>query len=223
MDSESLIEAIKRGDRESVVAHLEGDPALIGAAMPNGVTALMMAVYFGQPDIAADFIARGAVLSIHEASATGDTNRVAELLDLDPQGVQQVAADGHLPLGLAAFFGQAEVVDLLLARGAKVNSYSRNVQRVSPLHSAAARGDFGIVKTLLEQGALADVQQESGFTAMHAAAGAGRKDLVELLLKHGARPDTAATDGRTPADLAREKGFEEVVSLLGSPAAPPVN
>ena len=72
----------------------------------------------------------------------GDTRRVAELLDRDPQLLSAQSGDGFSPLGLAAFFGNGETVKLLLSRGADARE---------AIGLAATKGNVEILKLLKGQ------------------------------------------------------------------------
>jgi uncharacterized protein len=146
---------------------------------------------------------RASALDVFEAAALGRLERVRELVDADPAQARAFAADGFHPLGLAAFFGQPEVVRFLLERGADVNAVARNKQvRTTALQAAAASGDNESARILLEAGAEVNTAQPGGFTALHAAAANGNTELVELLLRHGADASARTDDGKTAADLA---------------------
>ena len=68
--------------------------------------------------------------------------------------------DGFTPLHLAAFFGGAEAVRAILARGADPDADADNPLGVRPIHSAAAVGDIESVRALLEAGADPNVGAE---------------------------------------------------------------
>jgi ankyrin repeat protein len=208
-----LLEAIRKGEAATVARLLDEDPDLVRAATPD-VSAMLLARYYGRPEIADIFISHGAVPNFHEACAMGHLDRAKDLLQQDPSLVTTFARDGHSPLGLAAFFGHRALVSLLLDRGADVNAPSRNAQKVAPLHSAVARRDAEIVRLLLDHGADVNAIQERGFTPLHAAAASGDDEIVMMLLQHGADPEIEAADGKTPLDLAREKGHNTTAELL---------
>ena len=81
-------------------------------------------------------------LDIWEASAVGNLERVNELLDQDASLLNAFSTDGFTALGLAAFFGNKAVLEVLLTRGADVNIAANNPMKVQALHSAFAHQDI---------------------------------------------------------------------------------
>jgi ankyrin repeat protein len=211
---EEFIAAIRAGDKPAIEGLLKEDPGLLGAAAPNGSSAILLSAYYGHPDLANVFIANGAKLDIYEASTIGDLQRVRKLVDADPESVNSFAPDGFYPLGLAAFFGHPEIVLFLLDHGAQVGLAARNSQRVTALHGAVARRDVDIVKLLLEHGADPNARQERGFVPLHEAAAGGKEAIVHLLVEYGGRIDVKTDDGKTPYDLAVERGQGSIADWL---------
>lgn len=216
---QSYFDAIQIGNIVSVKASLDQHPDLIGARNQQGLSGVLLAMYHGHSEIAAEIVRRGAPLDIFEASAAGVAERIKALLKDRPDLVNAVSVDGFQPLGLAAFFGQAEVVEILLRHNAAVNSPSRNAMKVAPLHSAAASGRLEIVNTLLNHGADPNAVQEGGFTPLHAAAQNGQTEMIELLLANGAKLEPISSKGETPLRLAQEAGKTAAVSLLNNKGA----
>jgi ankyrin repeat protein len=215
MDTQNqLIEAVKAGKIEQVLSLLEQDSSLVNAHSACGSSAIVLATYYGHPEIARLLVERGAELDLFEAEMTGRVERLRELLDESPKRANAVAPDGFGPLGLAAFFGHLPAVELLLARGAQVNTPSQNDQQVMPLHSAAAGRHLEIARLLLAKGADPRARQVGGFTPLHSAAQNGQLELVELLIQSGADPDARSDDGRFPLDLAHESNHSDVVEFL---------
>ncbi len=213
-NQEAFLDAIKAGDVNRVQALLEQNPELVNARMEDDLSPVMVATYYGQREVAQLLARRSPNLTIFEASATGDLERVRALLRLDPSLANAFASDGFQPLGLASFFDYPEVVRLLVESGADVNNPSNNVQRVTPLHSAAAAQDVETARLLLERGADPNARQAGGFTPLHTAGENGQIEMIRLLLEHGADPAVQAEDGKSPLDLAQERGFEEAIKLL---------
>ncbi|GGO39512.1 ankyrin repeat domain-containing protein [Deinococcus humi] len=209
-----LFLAIRANDGQAVRELIQQDRALLEAVSPMGVSPVLFAAYYHHPQMARVLVEEGASLNVFEAAAVGEAGRVGALLDADAALLNAVSPDGFSPLGLAAFFGQAEVAALLLARGSDVNAVSQNAMRVGPLHSAVAGNHTELARTLVEAGADVNAAQQDGFTPLMGAAQNGNAQLVALLLGHGARPESLTGDGRSAADLAQEEGHGEVLLLL---------
>jgi ankyrin repeat protein len=207
-------DAIRAGDLEHVEWLVAADPSVARERDEHGISALLLARYSFRPDLVTALLAGVGELDVFEAAALGRPERVRELVDADPSLVNAYAPDGFYPLGLAAFFGHAEVVPILLERGAAVTQWAENPIRVQPLHAAVAGGDAGIARLLLDAGAPVNSPQENGFTPLHGAAFNGNLELAELLLERGADLSAQTVEGKTPADLAREKGHTAVAELL---------
>ncbi len=210
----SFFLAIKQGDINTVEAMLAQDPELTKAHDSGGLSAVLTAIYYGQTTIANRLIDLGAPLDIFEACAAGKIDKVRDYLDETPSLVNAWAQDGFQPLGLACFFGHPSIVEMLLMRGAQVNSPSRNPMKVLPLNSAVAGQHLEIAQLLLEHGADANARQGEDFTPLHGAAQNGQAAMVRLLFEHGADPFATNANGKTPADLALESGHPEVIEIL---------
>jgi len=203
----SLFEAIESGDLDRVRGLVEADPSLTGARDAQGGSALLQAQYRGRPDIVEVLLAARPELDFFEAAALGVVERSKELLADDATLARAYSVDGFTGLQLAAFFGQPDVVELLLKRGAEVEAVSRNPNIVvQALHSAAAGGHARSVELLLAAGADANARQEGGFTPLMSAAQNGDAESLELLLGNGADPTLKDDAGKTAADLARDAG-----------------
>ena len=90
----------------------------------------------------------------------------------------------HSPLYFASLFGMQDVVECLLQRGENANA---NRELVTPLVAASREQYEGIVRLLLENGAMVNVTGEYE-NALHAASAAyqGSELIVKLLLEKGA-------------------------------------
>jgi ankyrin repeat protein len=83
------------------------------------------------------------------------------------------------------------IATALLAKGANANKRTAGGQR--PLHSAATKGEEGIVKALLAKGAHVD-DEVNGTTALEAAEAHGHQGVAKLLLAKGAKKKKSAPD-----------------------------
>jgi ankyrin repeat protein len=210
----AFFDAIKSGNLAEVRRLVGEQPALSGARDANGVSGILTAIYHRRREVAAALVEMGAPVDIFEASALGLADRVAALVKDDPARASAYAADGFYPLGLAAFFGQLEVVRLLIAEGADVRATARNPFKVQPVHAAAASRNLDILRAVLEAGADPNIPQQQGFVPLHEAASSGNREMAELLVRHGANPRLANEAGKTSIDLARDNGHPDLAARL---------
>src|SRR5207344_3069627 len=124
--SAAFIDAIKAGEFERVKTMVSADPTLIDARSRTGESAILTAVYHRQKEIVNLLVARGVTMTVFEASAAGEIERVERLIAADPPIVNSFSADGWTPLHLAAFFGHTKIAELLLAHDADATARSRN-------------------------------------------------------------------------------------------------
>jgi uncharacterized protein len=156
---------------------------------------LLQALYTGNRAKADELLAQNPELNIFEAAATGDTERVHELLHDDPSLANAFGDDGFHPLGLAAFFGHVDTTRVLLEHGADVNALSRNEHvQTAAIHAAAASNEEGtdestryeLVQLVLDHGADPNLRQGGGFRAIDAARQNGDARVEQLLRERGA-------------------------------------
>lgn len=223
--SQHLLKLIQRGATAEVADSITADPALLLWRDPQGVSALMWAVYSGQP-LTVDFFkaerARvGEPLDLFEAAALGDLPALKQSFETTPELVTAHAGDGWTALHLAAAFATPEAVQFLIEHAAPVSAVARNPQANQPLHAALALSrNTQIVLHLLDAGADPNARQAGGFTALFSAAAANRRDLAQILIERGADPSLHNDFGQTAASYAQQRGHEEMASWLDSLSRP---
>lgn len=189
----TIFESIRTGDIDAVRAAVRDDPSQASARDENGLSAVRAALYVHKQEVADVLVEAGPELDVFDAAATGDVDRLTELLDGDADLVGAWSEDGFTPLHLAAFFDRGKAVRLLLDRGADVGAVARNAMLVQPLHSAVAADSLEIVAALLVAGADPNARQEGGFTPLMAAEQHEEEgDMVRLLMDHGAEESAQA-------------------------------
>ncbi len=212
--TQELFAAARTGDVPKVTRLLASDPELVNARDEGGLSVLLTSLYHGRRDVADVLLAHGPRLDIFEAAAAGRLERVRALLDADPGLLDAYSRDGFYPLGLAAFFGRADVAQHLLERGADVKMVARNPMQVTALHAAVATNQVAIAKALLARGADVNARQQQGWTPLHGAAAEGKVELVTLLLSHGADLNARNDEGKTPLAAALERNQPAAAELL---------
>jgi ankyrin repeat protein len=167
-------------------------------------------------------LARGAEYDLATASRIGDVDRVRELLDADPQLVNQVPAYSYytgVPLRNAAGAGHLEVVKLLLERGANPNQPEPGIAPFGgALHAAVGGKHLAIVKLLLEHGANPNAEVESSGNCLSMAKHVGApKQLIDLLVSYGAVMGTGLADLETLGAMLHANPQLDVGERFDSP------
>lgn len=214
MDQDLLEEYIQAGNSVELNALLIANPKLAVIKTSHQVSPLMLCCYYKKPGLSEILLQHLDNITFFEAAALGKKDAVEKALNDNPSLVHDFSDDGFTPLGLAAYFGNEDVVRLLLLKGADPNISSENGYNVYPIHSAVSANYDMVAKMLLEAGAEVNVVQMSGITPLHSAAHNGNIDLLIVLLEAGANVNALTEDGKTPADKASEKGFVEIAKIL---------
>ncbi len=154
------------------------------------------------------------------AAAKNDLPGVLAALDAgvpaDAEG-----SSGYTALALAARWGRMEIVELLLARGAKADLATTSRYGATPLMEASRDGRVEIARKLIAAGASVNTGDRYGDHALNWAAYFGHAPFVALLLEH--KPDLQRV-GQTddwPIEIAIREGHAEVVALLAKAGAAP--
>ena len=120
-------------------------------------------------------------------------------------------------LSRAARRGRAEMISLLLSRGANVDATDAEgaTAMYEMLNYWATYGSLPALRLLLSNGADVNLALDSTFgggTPLYLAAGGGNVDCVRMLLRAGADTEPRACDGRTAEEFAR---YRESTPLYG--------
>jgi uncharacterized protein len=158
-------------------------------------------------------------LDLFETAALGTSQKLEAMLKDDPSAITKQTSFGWTLLHLAAFAGNAENTELLIKRGANLETRAKSKFRNTPLQTALLTGEYNTAKILLDHGADPLVRQAAGFTPMHEAALLGRQDLVQLLLDHGAELNSRSDSGKTPLAEAIRGKHEELAAWLKTKGA----
>jgi len=119
------------------------------------------------------------------------------------------AKNGDTALMIAAFKKHKTVVEMLLAKGAQINT-----EGWTALHYAAAAGDTEIVQLLIKKSAEVDAASPNLTTPLMMAAGSGNIYTVKALLDAGADLNLANEQGLTAIDFASRGSHQDIVDGL---------
>lgn len=211
-----VFEWVRHGNIEALNDGLEANPSVALSKTEHGVSLLMFAAYCRNQkaiEVVRPFV---NYISLFEAAALGEVKTVMQGLDNQTAHIDNFSTDGFTVLGLASFFGHAELVSALLEEGANPNIASDNDFKVCPLHSACAALSYDIAQMLLLHGAEVNAKQAHDVTSLHSAAHNGHLQLVKLLIEHGAVLNAVTDQGETPLSMAKDKNFTDIIDYLES-------
>jgi hypothetical protein len=123
--------------------------------------------------------------SIHRAAETGNIEAVKQHLAAGADVNAGRSDGGGTPLHFAAGWGQKEMVELLIAKGAEVNA--KEGGGGAPLHVAAAFGKNEIAELLIAEGADMNAKDDDGYTPLDWAIEGNQSETADLLRKHGGK------------------------------------
>jgi ankyrin repeat protein len=200
--------------------------ANVNAPGSFGMTALHFAAENGQRRMVRLLMNKGALITreglccmtpLMLASGKGRLGVAKMLLPaIDREELDQKDLQGWTTLHHAAYRGRIEVVDLLLSKGAQVQS--KDATGRTPLMLAANRGHLAALSVLIKamHGEGLDEKDEQGWTALHHAVSMAYRSLkvVHRLLDKGARPDAKDHRGVSVLMLAAKGGYSGPIRAL---------
>jgi len=212
--------AIGKRDRQIVRMLLDAGADVNAKRVRYILPPLHSAASAGDPEILKMLLDRGADLTQGTPLLTAATRGRREACKvLIERGADIHASEydrGFTALHWAAKHGWADVAELLIARGAKVDGVAQ--RGGTPLQVAAFGGRNAVIRTLLAHGA--DVESNGHdlwglgkMTPLLLAACCGWSDTLDLLLAHGAKIN-AVTDDFTPLSRAVSYGPGAVELLI---------
>ncbi len=247
-----LHQAVLGGHRELAERLLDrgGD---ISAVDAWNYTPLHHAAYGGDAALVALFLARGADVMAREARGRtplylavnwGRNLEVVERLIAAGADVNDRTPSGEEMLLSTLYYGRPEIIDALVAAGARLPEDDGSVVRATylaasngfegvfqmaaeiaeareinwwehvPMHAAARGGSLPIGQALLAHGLTVDEKNLYGLTPLHIAAEHGRLAFAEFLVGNGAPLEESSVQGMTALHFAREGGHDSVATRL---------
>jgi Ankyrin repeats (3 copies)/Ankyrin repeats (many copies)/Ankyrin repeat len=192
-------------------------PGFCLIALWLGTVALYAYLY--RPDILIN-VETGGYLSFLEsptkqvdlAMRFGDVEKLQALFREHPDLVSAASITGKTPLHQAAYWGQTEIVKLLLADKADIEA--RDMNGYTPLFDAAICGNTGAAELLIRNGAKVNVMGHSQETPLMLAAGWGHNSMVLLLLANKANVTARDFEGMSALHEAAYCGYQSTAQLL---------
>jgi len=184
-----IFSAASLGDVRAVEHSLANEPGLVHARAGPEWTPLLWAAAAKKPAAVKALLAYGA-----NVSAVGSYFGSA--------------------LNQAAWDGDREMVELLLAHEADTETGAGTEAYGTPLHAATWQDHTEIIAILLRHGAKIDSVNNQGETPLHFAAGQGHKRATRLLLQHGVPVNAPAKGGHTALTDAAWEGHTAIARLL---------
>lgn len=212
--------AVSRGRSSSIIELLLKHGAQINARRPDGKTAYMLAVRYGQRDLA-DMLGRhGARTDVDSldrlfgAYAAADKQAVLEMVKNEPSLLASLSDDDRMMILEFAELNKAEAVNLMLETG-----FDSSIEREegTALHIAAWHGHFETVRALVAHGASLKVTNSYGGTPLDSAIHGsiyslrtgGHAAVVEALIQAGAAVPEKAEGSRDVRQVLCRYGASE--------------
>ncbi len=123
------------------------------------------------------------------------------------------ARDKNEAIRMAVAEDNLESVERLLREGAEINALKGEF-KTSILMEAAVRGNVGVMKLLIENGADVNMADKDGWTALMGVTVPGHLESVKLLLEHGADVRAKNHNGETALIMAAGTKHTEIRGAL---------
>ena len=156
LESLNLFEAAASGKFDEVAHQIFKNPQSINDFSDDGFTALGLACYFGNEEVARYLVLKGADVNL--SSQNG----------FNVYPIHSSAAGNHM-----------NITKMLMENKADVNVIQQS--GVTPLHSAAQNGNVEMIILLLEKGANVNVRMEGGKLPADLAKEKGYLEIAEIL------------------------------------------
>ena len=229
----NLLHSAARNGRTTALQLLVGKGLdLASTVASTGETAMHLAARKGKSEAVTWLLDHGAGLDVRDGEgmepsvaavvrSKGLTRHmgirgVLEAIAVSTNGNRglQAVFRGRGLIHLASSRGLPDCVELLVSKGAAVDSKTDDEFEETAMHRAASHKHVEVAKTLAKVGATVDIRDSGGETPLHIAASKSHLEMVVLLLNLGASCDVADEEGITPLGAAATAGSVVCCSLL---------
>jgi ankyrin repeat protein len=150
--------------------------------------------------------------SLFKAVGSSNFKKVKQVLT---QSVNVNVTDrwGYTPLIRACVYGDIDIAEVLIARGAEVNARTED-GNTALFEASLSQEKKPLAELLIEKGAYIDIKNKHGDTPLIMATMNGIKEIVELLIAKGADVNATNNMGSNVLSVAWTHGQKEIMRLL---------
>lgn len=153
------------------------------------------------------------IVTSPKISKSNKKNMITLLLDENLIKISHKNPQNADLLYIATNYNEYEIVELLLDKGANINSINVTT-RSTPLHMAVFKNNYEIVKLLVDRGANIHIKDIRGDEVIHLAVDHADCNIIQLLLDKGANPNSKNLKNITPLNKSITQRKTEAAKLL---------
>jgi uncharacterized protein len=148
---------------------------------------------------------------VFDIARNGTLEEIKKINTASPGAINSKNADGYIPLILACYKGNVDVVKFLVKNSNTINIPSG---MGTALMAATYKGQTDIVKILLENKANPNLSDADGMTPLMYATISANKNIIKLLLDYKADKLLTNKDGKTAFEFAVFSGNQDIIQQL---------
>ena len=149
--------------------------------------------------------------NIYDVCRNGTIEQVKSIYTSNQNIINKENENGYLPLTLACYHGNYDVVKFLVD---KVDDINANSDRGTPLMAAVFKKESSIVELLLKNNANPNIRDVNGSTAMHYATMFRNYDIIKLLVNADSDFTIKDNNGKSALDFAKDYKDDKLNSIL---------
>lgn len=154
-----------------------------------------------------------SLTELHLCCCNDDVEKAVELVLNEGIDINIPAQSNRTPLFWASLSSSSQFIKTLVDLGAQVN-VQRTDDKAAPLLLATYWNNYMATRILLQHGAYANIQGNTGWTPLHNSALQGNFIVSKLLIESECKINMRNNEDETPLSLAIQNEHEHVVKLL---------